>query len=86
LDRDKAAPGEIDCRFLLDDTLALFRAELRAKNITVNVGTNQQVNLQALTNGELASHRPPHQSIRYWCAPLSICWPTCIVPAVRSAG
>ncbi len=45
--RDKAALGDIDCRSLLDDTVALFRAKLREKNIRINIHVSGQVRLQA---------------------------------------
>lgn len=45
--RDKAALGDIDCRSLLEDTVALFRAKLREKQIRVTVGVPGSVRLQA---------------------------------------
>lgn len=46
--RDKAALGDIDCRALLEDTVALFRAKLREKQINVAIHVEGSVRLQAL--------------------------------------
>jgi PAS domain S-box-containing protein len=45
--RDKAALGDIDCRTLLEDSVALFRAKIREKQIRVTLVVQGQVRLQA---------------------------------------
>lgn len=45
--RDKAVLGDIDCRTLIDETIALFRPKLRQKNVEVAVEIDGHVHLQA---------------------------------------
>lgn len=50
--RDKASLGDIDCRSLIEESVALFRAKLRQKQIEVVLSTGSRVHFQALT-GEI---------------------------------
>lgn len=50
--RGKAVLGHIDCKALFEDTVSLFRAKLRARNITPVVAVDGNIQLQGIT-GEL---------------------------------
>lgn len=45
--RDKAVLGDIDCRTMIDETIALFRPKLRQKQISVTAEIDGKVHLQA---------------------------------------
>lgn len=45
--RDKAELGDIDCRMMIDETVALFRPKLRQKEIDLAIAVEDRAHLQA---------------------------------------